>query len=464
MAHPIDEARAEGVRLATLAWPVMLAQLGMVSMGAVDLLMVGRLGEAATASLGLGNTYSFGLVVLAIGAAQGIDPLVTQAYGAGLPREAGRAGLQGLGLVGLLAVPLTALHTVAPTVLTALGQPSELLPLADTYCTVLALGVPPFAAFAVLRQWLQGDGVMKPAMVVIGLGNLVNVAGNLVLIDRLGVAGVAWSTVIVRWVMVGALVALTWRTLARAWPVRSIWSGAAFVRLAALSLPVAVQTGLEIWAFATAALLAGGLGATAIAAHVVALNVVALAFMIANGLSAAAATRVGNLVGAGRPWRTAAVTALALVVGVMTCTGVTIGTFPTLVGRLYSPDPDVVALVATVLPIGAAFGLFDGLQVVAFGILRGLGDTRLPSTFNLIGYWVLGLPLGALLVSQTNLGLRGIWIGLAVSLVVVTTLLGLRILWHARGVQRFTPGDPPGKFSREPGKFPTHPETEIPSP
>ncbi|MEN0064667.1 MAG: MATE family efflux transporter [Myxococcota bacterium] len=423
---PIAEAR----RLVTLAWPVILAQLGMVLMGAVDLWMVAPLGEAATGALGLGNTYSFALVILALGTATGVDPLVTQAYGANQPRRAGLAALQGMLVVGGLGVPIMALHTVAPTVLGALQQPPNLLPLADAYCTINALGIAPLLAFAVMRQWLQGDGVMLPGMLAIGVANVANVVGNAWLIEPYGVAGVAWSTVIVRWLALFVLIAISHRPLRRSWPDAPVLDPTALVRLTTIAFPVGVQVGLEVWAFSSAALLAGSLGTTAVAAHVSALNVVALAFMMANGLSAAAATRVGNLVGAGQPWPTAATMALGLVVGFMSVTGLVFFTFPETIGRVYASDPEVVALIAAVLPVGAAFGLFDGLQVVAFGILRGLGDTRVPSTFNLIGYWMLGLPLGALL-ANTSLGLVGVWVGLAVALVIVAGLLGLRIRWHA---------------------------------
>ncbi|MEO0601859.1 MAG: MATE family efflux transporter, partial [Myxococcota bacterium] len=287
---PIDEAR----RLLRLAWPVVVAQLGMVFMGAGDLWMGAPLGEAATASLGLGNTYSFGLVILGLGAATGIDPLVTQAYGAGRPQEAGAAALHGLVLVGLLGVPLTAFHLISPTVLGGLGQPPELLPLADTYCSINAIGIPAFLAFAVVRQWLQGDGVMRPAMLVIGAGNAVNLLADALLVAPYGIAGVAWSTVIVRWSMLVVLVWLTTPVLRRSWPDRPSVRWGQLARLATIALPVSLQNGLEIWAFSGATVLAGFLGPTAIAAHVSAINVVALAFMAATGLSAAAATRVGN--------------------------------------------------------------------------------------------------------------------------------------------------------------------------
>ncbi len=428
-------------RLVQLAWPVVLGQVGMVGMGVVDLLMIGPLGGEATAAVGLGNTWSFGVVIVALGAAQGVDPLVTQAYGAGDSRRAGLAAARGLVLMGLLLIPVVALHLLAEPGMRALGQPPSAIPDAATYCWIMALGMPPFLAFGVLRQLLQGGGVMRPAMWVIGLANLVNVVGNALLIDPLGVAGVAASTTIVRWVMFGALVWIGLPQIRAAWPRDGggILDRAALARLAGIALPVGLQTGLEVWAFNAASILAGWLGAAALAAHVAALNAISVAFMIANGVGAASATRVGNQVGADQPWIPSAGAALGIGVIVMSCTGALFLGAPSLVAHAYNADASVIGLVVAILPIGGLFGLFDGLQVIAFGILRGLGDTRTPSWFNLVGYWLVGLPLAYVLAWPAGLGLVGVWAGLGVALGIVAGLLLVRIVWHA---QASTPVQP----------------------
>lgn len=419
-------------RLVRLAWPVVLGQIGLVAMGAIDLFMIGPLGRDATAALGLGNTWSVGLFIGALGVATGIDPLVTQAYGAGDPRRAGVAAARGLLLIGLLCVPIMAGHLLTGPVLTAMGQPAAVVPDAATYCAIISISMPPLLALLVMRQLLQADGLMRPGMWVVLVGNLVNVAGNALLIGPFGVAGVAWSTVIVRWVMLLGLIALGWRPFLRAWPAEPILRAAPMWALAAVSLPVGLQVGLEIWAFNLASFVAGWVGETALAAHVASINAVSLSFMAASGIAAAAATRVGNLVGAGQDWRRSATVSLGMVAVVMSLSGLIFLSFPHAVGRAYNADPAVIAAVASVLPIGALFGLFDGGQVVAFGILRGLGDTRLPSVFNVVGYWVIGLPLAAALAIPLGWGLQGIWIGIATSLILVFGMLALRIRWHAR--------------------------------
>ena len=419
-------------RLTSLAWPVVLGQLGLVGMGSVDLLMIGGLGRDATAAVGLGNTWSFSVLIVALGAATGIDPLVTQAYGAGSAQRAGVAASRGLLLVAALSVPVVILHLLAAPALSALGQPGQVVPGAALYARILSISVLPMLSFSVIRQLLQGGGSMRPAMWVVGLGNLVNVVGNLALIERHGVAGVAWSTVIVRWVMLVGLIGVGYRQLLPALPIERIWDLRALRRLAALALPVGLQVGLEVWAFNAGALIAGWISPGALAAHTAAINAIALAFMVPYGISAAAATRVGNLVGARADWRPAARSALALGASVMVLSGLIFALLPGGVARAYNPDPEVVALVTRILPIGAMFGLFDAVQVVSFGILRGLGDTRRPALFNVLGYWIVGLPLGTFLALGLGLGLPGVWIGLALALALISGLLVLRIVWHGR--------------------------------
>ncbi|RMF87581.1 MAG: MATE family efflux transporter, partial [Nitrospirae bacterium] len=172
-------------------------------------------------------------------------------------------------------------------------------------------------------------------------------------------------------------------------------------------------------------LLAGHLDTAAVAAHHVALNLAALSFMMPLGISQAVVTRVGNLLGAGRPQaaQRAARVGLLAGAGVMGISAVLFVVFRTELPRLYTPDPGVVALAASVLPIAAAFQIFDGTQVVGCGVLRGMGHTRPAAWFNFLGYWVLGLPVGAALAFRGGLGLAGIWWGLCLGLGAVAALL-----------------------------------------
>jgi MATE family multidrug resistance protein len=217
---------------------------------------------------------------------------------------------------------------------------------------------------------------------------------------------------------------------------RSAIDARGLAAVVALGLPVAVHMGLEMWAFSAAALLAGWLGSVPLAAHTVALNMAALAFMMPLGISQGAVTRVGNLIGARRPAEAqrAAWVALAMGAGVMTLSATAFVLFRHALPRVYTPDPGVIALCAGILPIAAAFQIFDGTQVVGCGVLRGMGRTRPAALFNFLGYWVLGLPLGAWLGFRADLGLAGVWWGLCFGLAVVA---GSLVAWVAlRGPAR----------------------------
>ncbi|MCB9679019.1 MAG: MATE family efflux transporter [Alphaproteobacteria bacterium] len=417
--------------LLSLAWPVVLGNLGLVAMGVIDLVVAGSLGEASLAAVGLGHTWSFGTLVFGLGVASGVDPQVTRAYGAGRPREAGVAALHGAALLGLVGLGIAALHLVAGPVLTLFQQPADAVPGAALYCQVLTLGVPPYLGFVLVRQLLQGGGSMRPAAWVALGGNLVNLAADAVLVYGLGygVGGVAWATVVVRWFMLLALVALGWPILREAWPGWVI-ERARVARLAPIALPVGWQIGFEVWAFNAATLLAGLLGTSAMAAHTAALNAAALAFMVPMGLSAAATTRVGNHLGAGRPWTTAGWTAIALGSVSMGLSGLLFVGAPETVMALYRAEPPVVALGLTILPIAAFFGFFDGIQVVAMGVLRGVGDTRVAAWIALVAYWGVGLPVSAALLGQ---GLAGVWLGLSAGLATAASLGVARVAWLASG-------------------------------
>lgn len=432
---PPQDAPGELRRLARLAWPVVVGQLGLMLMGVTDTLMVGQLDGQALAGVGLGHTWSFAWIGLGMGAALGLDPAITQAWGARDDAAFGRALAHGSVILAMLVLPIMALHWPAAPALRLLSQPDHILPVTEAYSRVVALSVPAMLGWGLLRQALQAQGRMWPATWLALAGNVVNVLANGILLygwftdAPMGPVGTAWATLFVRWVLVLALawvaraeVSLVWRGL-RALSVERLG------RLASVALPVAFQTSLEIWAFTAATFLVGRFGDVAVAAHSITLNLAALSFMVPLGIGAAAATRVGNLVGEGEPWERTAWTAVASGGVVMLFGAMWFTTVPASLAALYVPgDPEVIAMAATLLPVAAAFSVFDGVQVVAFGVLRGLGDTRAPAIANVVAFYVFGLPFGAWLATAQGYGPRGIWIGTAVGLATVSVLL----LWRIR--------------------------------
>ncbi len=431
--------KAELRRLFTLAWPVIIGQLGLVTMGTVDVAMVGSVGGDALAAVGIGHLWTFGVLVVGFGVLGGLDPIFSQAWGAGDTavgsRTLARAGVLAL----LLSVPLVLLHLAAGPALLALGQPPEIVPVAAAYCAAIAPSVAPVMLQQALARYLQGRGEMKLPMFAVLLGNLVNIAGNWLLVrgfslgdlvvPAMGAVGCGVATSLVRFSMFALLLVATLPMLRKlprpSWAEvldpRALW------RLFAVGGPVGFQHGLEVWAFCAAGLLMGLLGSTEVAAHAVAINLSSLAFMIPFGLGAAAATRVGNLIGAGLPWGRSAWMAVGLGTAWMSLTAVLFASAPTTLASLYTQEAPVVATAALLLPIAAAFQLFDGVQAVTFGVLRGAGDTRMPALVNLFGYWMLGLPLAAWMGVVQGPSPQWVWGGLALGLLVVAGLLLLRL-------------------------------------
>ncbi|TVQ89602.1 MAG: MATE family efflux transporter [Deltaproteobacteria bacterium] len=438
---PTTSVGAEVSRLVELAWPVAVAQLGFMMLGVVDVLMVGQLGEGALAGVMLGHTFAFSLQALLLGAAVGLDPLFSQAIGARRPDRAGEALARGGALLGLMCLPIMGLHLGAEPLLLTVGQPEEAAAIGGQYAFVRTLSVPLFAGLMLMRGLLQARGQMMPGAIAILLGNGVNVLFNGALLfgwfgaPVLGPVGVAWASVAATAVMFLALVLLSGDLFA---VVRPRWSAVrdrkGLVRAMGLALPVSAQVALESWGFSVATVLMGWLGETALAAHAIALTLASLAFMVPLGISAAASARVGNLLGAGHPWGRAAAVAVALGACSMAVFVVPFATFPTLLASLFTAEGAVILVVASLLPVAAGFAFFDAVQVVTFGVLRGVGDTAVPAAANVVGYYLLGLPLGAALAFGVGLGAVGVWLGLASALATVAVLLLLRLVsTHRRG-------------------------------
>jgi MATE family multidrug resistance protein len=419
--------------MARLAVPVVVVQVGLMAMGVVDTVMVGRLSGEALAAVALGNLYFFAAAIFGVGVLMALDPLVAQAVGARDRLGVARAVQRGIVLAVALAVPISLALLPAEPILTALRQPVEVIPAAAAYVRVNVVGVLPFLGFVVLRQTLQATSDLRPIVVTIVAANLLNVVVNWVLIfghfgaPALGVVGAAWATAVSRWAMAFLLLALGWGVLRPAViPFRrEALQADALVRMLRIGVPIGVQHQLEFGAFGAIGLLMGLIGAREMAGHQIAINLASLTFMVPLGVSAAAAVQVGHAVGAGDAPRArrAAGAALALGTASMLASALAFLGFAHELSSLYTRDAGVVAVAAVLLPIAGVFQLFDGWQVVSIGVLRGVGDTRGPMILNVLGFWVLGVPASAWLGLWMGEGPRGLWWGLVLGLGTVALFL-----------------------------------------
>jgi MATE family multidrug resistance protein len=420
-----------------LALPVAAVQVGMMAMGVVDTVMVGHYAARDLAAVALGNLYFFTAAVFPMGVLMALDPVVSQAVGAGDHPAVGRALQRGALLAMVLGIPGALALVPGEPILRLLNQPPEVVPVASGYALVAIPGLFPFLAFIVFRQTLQAMGRVAPIVVTILLANLVNFFLNWVLIfgrwgfPELGAVGSGWASSFSRWLMFLGLVGLSWpllRDYLR--PIRpEVFQLRPLLRMLRLGTPIGIQFGLEYGAFGTTGILMGWLGTVAMAGHQVALNLASLTFMVPLGISQATAVLVGQGVGREAPGsaRRAAGAGLLLGAAFMAATAVVFLSFPGFLAHLYSNDPAVLALAAVLIPLAGVFQVFDGLQVVASGVLRGVGDTRPPMLLNLLGFWCIGMPVGLWLGFGTPLGPRGLWWGLVLGLASVAILLLLRV-------------------------------------
>ena len=430
----MDEVR----RLLSLAFPAVIAHLGGMLMGVVDVAMVGQLGEVALAQTSMGHTYSFALLLPILGLAIGLDPLFAQAFGAHDRQAVARTLRGGLAIVGLACIPAVLIQLQPVWVLRAMGQTELVVEGATPYILIRTLAIPGFAAFAVFRQYAQAAGRMWPGTVAVIVGNVVNVVANAILIygllgvPALGVVGAGWATVCSNTAMVAVLLGIVFwdRELRPNWALaKRDWR---LGRLVTVAGPVGLQVGLEGWGFSIATVLVGTFGETWLAANAVALTLASLAFMVPLGISSAAATRVGNLLGAGHGWRRSAWISIAMGASVMMVFSALFSLMPGVLAWPFVESEAAIAAAIVLLPIAAGFALFDGVQVVTFGVLRGAGDTTVPAIANVVGYYVIGLPIGAWLAYTAGFGAAGVWMGLAIALACVAVMLLIRLVWTIR--------------------------------
>jgi MATE family multidrug resistance protein len=427
-----------------LAMPLALAEIGWMSMAIVDTMMVGRLPDSAIsiAAVSIASSIFHALAFFGEGMLLGLDTLISQSFGAGDRQDCHRSLLNGIYLSLFIAPFLAAPILFYKHILRAIHTDPQVAALSVPYMYSMALGLLPLLLYFAVRRSMQAMNIVRPVAFALVTANLINLLGNYALVygklgfPRMGVTGSGIATCISRTYIASFLVIyLLWydrrhRTQLLKTPAQPDLPR--LRRLLALGFPSAIQVALEGGVFVYATAIISSLGAVTLASHQIALTTVALTYMVPLGISAAAAVRVGQAIGRKDPVgaSNAGNTAIAVGAAFMSCTSILLLVFPHYIARLYTPDETVIRSTIWFLAAGAAFQLFDGIQTVATGALRGTGDTRTPMLCHFSGYWLIGVPVGLYLCFTRHWGAIGIWVGLSLGLIIIGILLLL--VWRRK--------------------------------
>ena len=412
----------------------MGAQLLWVSMVFVDSIMVGRLGAEALGSIAMAGTINGFFYVFSIGILSSMGPIVSHAFGAVRPDEIGRAVRQGFRVAIVLSVFQILMFQLGDVILRALGQQEALIPVAHEYLQVISWGIPAQVGFVCLRQYTEAIGDSLPSVIVVGIGALLNVILDPILIfgflgfPRLEVAGAAYATAILSWVMFFTM--LFYVTVGRRYQAYGLWKGPwrtdwkMIGEILRIGVPASGSMLSEMTFFGATTLIIGTMTASALASHQIAINAASFLFMIPLGLSFAVSIRIGQTLGAGnrKGAEVVGTNGYILVLLLQSMSAVLFLFFPELIVRVYTNDLSLMDLAVSMLRIAGIFQLVDGLQVVGIGILRGMKDTKVPFLASLFAFWLIGFPLSWYLSFHTTVGAKGCWWGMVVGLSLASAL------------------------------------------
>ncbi len=428
----------------TLAWPVMLGQLGHVLVGLADSIMVGQLGTVPLAAGALGNSIFAIPMVFGIGMAMGMTTPIANADGEENKSKAGHYLRHGLLVNIVTALAIFLLVFLFSFFTEHLGQETAVASLATPYLLIITGSIFPLMIFLTFKQFAEGLSDTRFAMYISLGANLLNVFFNYLLIygnwgfPALGLNGAGYATVIARILMailMGLYIFRSSKFSGYIYYYRlKIWKKTFFAKLLRIGIPSGLQYIFEISAFALAAIFVGQISAEALAAHQIAISLAALSYMMATGIGAAAAVRVGNQLGAGNflVMRNAGRSCFAMTLAFMALCGLIFFAGRHFFPDFYTDDPDVIEIASALLVVAVIFQLSDGTQAVALGALRGMSEVRVPTLITLVSYWGFGLLPAYLLGIVFELGPLGVWYGLALGLTAAAVLLYWRFEWKCK--------------------------------
>ena len=444
----LHSIRREMTPLLRLAVPIVMGEVGWMSMNFVDIAMIGRVGPTALAAVSLGSAVFIVFAIVCEGMMMGSDAMVSQDFGAGRLEECFRTLWAGAQLALPLGLGCALMVAASSRLLIPLGIAPEIVRQTIPFLYAMACGLPALMGFVAMRVFLQGTHRVRVVAFAMVSANLVNLAGNYALIyghwgmPRLGATGSGVSTALARLYMMSVLLGtMLWLNRREQWRLGQYAGSFYWERMAAIvrrGSPAAAQIALEVGVFSAATLIAGRLGAVAVSGHQIALLMASLTFMVPLGVAQATSVRVGHAIGR-RDAEAAEVSGwsgMALSASFMSCSAVVFWTLPRPIVHIFTYDPEVVKVAVSLLAIAAVFQFFDGVQVTAIGALRGSGNTRIALITDFVGWWLIGLPLGAWLCFRGSWGgahgwgVRGLWFGLSAGLISIGCVLA--VAWRRR--------------------------------
>lgn len=440
----LQENKSLITKTLSLAYPVIIGQLGLIMMGVVDTIMVGELGAIPLAAASLSTSLIFLVLIIALGNAIAVTPLIAILVGAKRLDECGVYFRQSLLVNLFMGLIVFIIILIGVNYLHLLGQSFEVQLKAKSYMIIIGISIFPLMIFQTYKQFIEGLSVMRPAMIITLAANLVNVFANWVLIfgnlgfPRLELDGAGWATFISRLFMALALMIFVMRNKRFiiydvTFHFRSI-NFPVIKRILSVGLPSGFQYFFEVGAFSFAVIMIGWIGPNQLAAHQIAISLASISFMGVLGISQAGGILVGNAVGEQNVSLVRKNGFIAILLGMiwMSISGIIFITFRNYLPYIYIRDEAVIQIASQLLIIAALFQLSDGIQAVGIGILRGLTDVKGPTLITFVAYWIISLPIGYLLGFKYNLGVIGVWIGLLIGLSCSAIMLTLRSNYKSR--------------------------------
>lgn len=434
----VNSLKGEYGKTFRLAVPVVISQVGQLMVQFVDNAMVGHLGRVPLSGVAFAGNIFFFLFIFGIGIAVGLTPLVGESYAKGTHRSSGKLLQNSVLLYLVIGMAICALQFAAMPFFGYFGQPAEVIEAARPYYRYLAWSMIPLMVFFAFKQFLEGIGNTRVAMIIVIISNVVSVVLNWLLINgrmgfpAMGAAGAGLSTLIARTVTPLMIVGyFAWNQSLRRYLAFYHPRGYSFGQVRSLlsvGLPISIQMTLEGGTFAITGIMMGWLGTVALASNQIAIVMSNMAFMIVLSIGSATTIRASHAYGGGRFGEIRRIAKSSYNIGLVwnTFTALLFILGRNLLPRIFTDDPEVIGMAGKLLVFVALFQISDGIQMISLSVLRGMQDVKATSVIAFISYIVINLPIGYMFAFVLGAGPQGLWVGYIFGLTIAAFLLNSR--------------------------------------